>query len=110
MDTPVELTLAGRSSEEGSRSGDPLLGLLSAGIGPDQQEVIPVYGHLRAGCLNSPVYSSSHTSMKEHQVPIGGGQTQTPVMESSWSPTFSNQPSSALLRTVFVLDISDTHK
>lgn len=94
----------------GSRSGDPPLGVLSAGIGPDQQEVIPVYGHLKAGCLNSPVYSSSHTSMRGHQVPIAGGQTQTPVMESNRSPTFSKPAVVSTPQDCFVLDISDTHK
>lgn len=87
----------------GPQSGLPQLGLLSAVIGPHQQEVIPVYGHLRAGCFNSPIYSSSLASMQGHQVPIGGGGQKTPpVVESNKNTILlnspvSNTPPSALL-------------
>lgn len=57
---------------------DPNLGIPSwayfqLGLALYQQEVMPVHGHLRAGCFNSPVYSSTPASM---QVPIGGGQNK----------------------------------
>lgn len=105
----------GRSSEVGTQSVHPLLGLLSAGIGPHQQEVFAMYGHLRADCLNNPVYSSSPTSMQGHRVQIGGGQNKHlsySHIQSCWIPQFLTHiwQTSHHQHDCFVLDISDPLK
>lgn len=57
VDTPAALTLelGEGSSEVGSQSVHPLLGLFSVGIGSHQQEFMPVSAHVRAGCFRSSV-------------------------------------------------------
>lgn len=99
----------GRSSVVGFQAVHPLLGLISAGIGPHWQEVAPVCEHLTAGCLNCSVYDSSPATMPRRQVPINGGQTEhlsrvrpdykLAEFQNFWQ-TPPNQPRSALLATV----------
>lgn len=85
--TPDEPTLRGDLHRWDPTLGNPLLGLLSAGIGPHQQGVLLVYWHLRAGCLNSPVYSGSPARVQGHWVPRWWRSKQTPVLLSYWSTT-----------------------